>query len=60
MSQNTTILAYLKLHPMTSRQASRLYDIDRLSARIHELRRSHEIETEYVGKSRYARYRLVK
>ena len=62
MTQNETILGYLKLHPITQRQAARLYDIYRLGARIHDLRaQGHDIRTEMVGsgQTRYARYRLV-
>jgi hypothetical protein len=62
MSQNSTILAYLKLHPITQRQAANLYDIYRLAPRIHELRaKGHDIRTDWAGtgQTRYARYRLV-
>jgi predicted Zn-dependent protease len=49
VTQNQTILAYLKLHPITS-------------ARIYDLRaQGHQIRTDMVGKgnTRYARYTLV-
>jgi hypothetical protein len=62
MSQKDTILAYLKLHPITQRQAANLYDIYRLAPRIMELRaQGYRIETVMAGKgrTRYARYRLV-
>jgi hypothetical protein len=62
VTQNQTILAYLKLHPITKMQAARLYNVWRLSARIYDLRaQGHQIRTDMVGKgnTRYARYTLV-
>ena len=61
-SQNQTILAYLKLHPITQKKAARLYNVWRLGARIHDLRaQGHHIRTDMIGKgnTRYARYTLV-
>ena len=65
MSQNETVLNFLKRPnaSLTCKQASRNLDIDRLSARIGDLREAdHNIHTEMVdlpsGK-RIGRYTLL-
>ena len=60
-TQNDRVLKALKLSVLTCRQASRGMNIDRLSARIYDLRdQGHNIKTEMIGEgnTRYARYRL--
>ena len=62
MTQNETILKYLKLHPLTQKQAARLYNVWRLGARVHDLRsQGHDIRTDMIGQGnvRFARYTLV-
>lgn len=60
-SQTLRVLSHLKRAPLTARQASHLYDCDRLAARIYDLRcAGHMIDTQTVekgGKS-FAKYRL--
>ena len=66
-TQNTELIKYLRTHRgITQRKASRLLGIDRLSARICDLRhRGYIIETAMIevstryGKTKVAEYRLV-
>lgn len=63
MTQNEMILARLERgRTITRMEAGVELKIWNLPARIQELRRDHNIETEMVtnGRVRYARYRLVK
>lgn len=69
ISQNEAILNHLKSHTgITAMEAFRLYNITRLSARIHDLKeRGHHISTldrevdKGDGKkTRFCEYRLVK
>lgn len=67
-TQNTELIKYLKNHRgITQRRASRTLGIDRLSARVYELRNKHgynivtvmiSVPTRY-GKTQVAEYRLV-
>ena len=58
-TQRRAVLNHLKtfgnITPVT---ALRDYGIFRLAARIDELRKEYEIETQRVGEKRYARYVL--
>lgn len=61
MSQNSDILKHLKSgHTITARQASRLFNADRLAARIEQLRQRYNIKTVMIknGKKRFAKYIL--
>jgi len=69
MSQAEKVLRYLKSHPagMTQLDAERTYGIQRLGARIYDLRKRWRIESRMVLVTnrfnqwcRVARYRLVK
>ena len=67
-TQNTELIKYLKSHRgITQRRASRTLGIDRLSARVYELRNKHgynivtvmiSVPTRY-GKTQVAEYRLI-
>ena len=67
-TQNTELINYLKNHRgITQRRASRALGIDRLSARVYELRNKHgynivtvmiSVPTRY-GKTQVAEYRLI-
>ena len=63
-SQSAQILAYLaKGNSLTHRDAQRLFNCDRLGARIHDLRGSgHVIHSEPIKQNgkRFARYSLAK
>lgn len=63
-SQSAQILAYLaKGKSLTHRDAQRLFNCDRLGARIYDLRGSgHVIHAETIQQNgkRFARYTLVK
>lgn len=63
-SQSAQILAYLsKGNSLTHRDAQRLFNCDRLGARIYDLRGSgHVIHAETIKQNgkRFARYSLVK
>jgi hypothetical protein len=61
-SQEKRILAYLKKgHRLTHRKASRLFDCDRLGARIHKLRKRFPIESVlvYRGRKHFSEYWLA-
>lgn len=62
-SQCKTILEYLKEgHSITQLEATRMWDITRLAARISDLKkRGYDIVSEEVGKGfgRYVRYHLA-
>lgn len=62
-SQCKTILEYLKEgHSITQLEATRMWDITRLAARISDLRkRGYDIVSVEVGKGfgRYVRYHLA-
>ena len=67
MTQNEAVLDYLsRFHSITALDAFQVLNIQRLSARIFELRKQgHEIETVYVSKvnsygntATFARYTL--
>lgn len=50
-TQNEKILEHLRLHgSITDVEAFELYSCRRLSGRIYDLRRSHNIRTEYTTK----------
>ena len=60
-SQEQTVLKHLKKYgSITAREASRKYDIDRLSGRIFNLRKDHDIITVTESNKRrrgtHARY----
>ena len=63
-SQSAQILAYLaKGYSLTHRDAQRLFNCDRLGARIYDLKgEGHQIisQMERNNGKRYARYSLVK
>jgi hypothetical protein len=62
MSQEEKILAHMRRYgSITPLKALEKYGCLRLAARIAEIRRVHEVETEMVkrGGKRFARYRLV-
>lgn len=63
-SQSAQILAYLaKGYSLTHRDAQRLFNCDRLGARIYDLKNEgHNIITEMVSENgkRFARYSLIK
>ena len=63
-SQSAQILAYLaKGKSLTHRDAQRLFNCDRLGARIYDLKREgHQIisQMERNNGKRYARYSLIK
>ena len=69
MTQRQMVLKHLKTHVgLTQRQASEKYGIDRLPARVFELRAQgykilsidHMVPTKYEKPSRITEYRLVK
>lgn len=67
-TQNTELISFLKTHRgITQRIASRVLGIDRLSARVYELRTKYgynivtvmvSVPTRY-GKTNVAEYRLI-
>ena len=67
MSQSEMVLNVLKYRPLTSKQASALYGIDRLAARIYDLKtQGHDIITmpktvtnRYGAQVKYAEYYLL-
>ena len=61
-AQSQKILAYLKAgNTLTAREASKMFNCDRLAARVNDLRNSgHLIATEKVNRNgkQFARYSL--
>lgn len=65
-TQNTIVLDHLEHRPLTAKQASSRYGIERLAARICELRgQGYDVRTQLVkvrtrrGETRVARYSLA-
>ena len=61
MSQQSDVLAYLKKRPITPHIALERFGCFRLAVIIERLRgKGYVIDTELVGKSRYAKYTMIK